>query len=60
MTDNERAAVRDMLIDAHLAADKVIQRAKADANLDGRLVAIATTELDKAFAVLRMAVEKAA
>lgn len=59
MTDAERAALRDMLIDAHVAADRVIQRVKADGELDPRMVAIATTELDKSFAIMRDTVEKA-
>jgi hypothetical protein len=56
MTTEERAAVRATLFDAHEASGRAFSRAKADANLDGRLMAIALTKLDEALAVALMAV----
>jgi hypothetical protein len=57
MTTEERAAVRETVAEGHSAALKAILRAKADGDLDGRLIAIAATEVDKAFAVVLLAVD---
>lgn len=59
MTRAEKDAAREDLQRAYEAASRVLTRTRKDNDLDGRLMAVAATDLEKAFVMAAHAVDKA-